>query len=83
MVRHRGAVRLAKAALVWVLALVLSTVLFSSCVHYVPREEQSNDTTAENCTEPATDTTATEEPTEDPTDTSFPNEPDDGHTKRY
>ena len=82
MVRHRGAV-IGKRPFAVLLAAVLLLSALAGCVHYVPREDRTEDTTAE-ATEAPEETTAANE-TEDTTaiDTDFPNKPEDGHTKRY
>ena len=82
MVRHCGAVSGMRPFAVLLAAILLLTVL-AGCVHYVPREDRTEDTTTE-ATEAPEETTAANE-TENTTaiDTAFPNEPEDGHTKRY
>lgn len=82
MVRHRGAVSCKRPFAVLLAAVLLLSAL-AGCVHYVPREDRTEDTTVE-ATEASEETTAANE-TEDTTaiDTGVPNEPEDGHTKRY
>ena len=63
-----------------VVLFVLVALMLGGCVHYVPREDRGEETTAETT---AVQTTAETTSAQTSVTDTFPNEAEDGHTKRY
>ena len=66
-----------------VAACLLLAALLGSCVHYVPREDREEETSASTTAAQTTAEATTAASTVATVTDAFPNETEDGQTKRY